>query len=150
MQTAAALDLCRRLKPRQVVAEFEHHLEEELDLLREAANASQLRRNFAGSTLLVVPEVYWDLCSQRVMVMERMRGTPISQIRVLREKGIDIPALARAGQLFVYRFQLAILFHNFAQAAQLLGGFSIGRGIRQQLWRREFIRQLFITGFDLL
>jgi ubiquinone biosynthesis protein len=87
----------RRLKPRQVVAEFEHHLEEELDLLREAANASQLRRNFAGSTLLVVPEVYWHLCSQRVMVMERMRGTPISQVRALKEKGIDVPALARAG-----------------------------------------------------
>jgi ubiquinone biosynthesis protein len=102
LQTAAALAErlwaeARRLKPQEVVAEFEHHLEEELDLLREAANASQLRRNFIGSSLLVVPEVYWDLCAQRVMVMERMRGTPISQIRVLKEKGIDIPALARAG-----------------------------------------------------
>jgi ubiquinone biosynthesis protein len=87
----------RRLKPRQVVAEFAHHLDEELDLMREAANASQLRRNFKGSALLVVPEMHWDLCSQRVMVMERMHGTPISQVEKLREKGIDIPALARAG-----------------------------------------------------
>ena len=87
----------RRLKPREVVAEFERHLEEELDLVREAANASELRRNFKDSKLLVVPEVHWELCSQRVMVMERMHGVPISQVQALREKGIDIPALARAG-----------------------------------------------------
>ncbi|HEX5477813.1 MAG TPA: ubiquinone biosynthesis regulatory protein kinase UbiB, partial [Burkholderiales bacterium] len=87
----------RRLKPREVVAEFEHHLEDELDLMREAAHASQLRRNFAGSPLLAVPEVHWDLCAQRVMVMERMHGTPVSQVQSLREQGVDIPALARAG-----------------------------------------------------
>jgi ubiquinone biosynthesis protein len=87
----------RRLKPREVVAEFARHLDEELDLMREAANASQLGRNFAGSPLLLVPAVYWDLCAQHVMVMERMRGTPISQVQALREKGIDIPALAKAG-----------------------------------------------------
>jgi ubiquinone biosynthesis protein len=87
----------RRLRPREVVAEFVQHLEEELDLLREAGNASQLQRNFADSRLLVVPRVHWDYCSERVMVMERMRGTPISQVTELREKGVDIPALARAG-----------------------------------------------------
>jgi ubiquinone biosynthesis protein len=87
----------KRLKPVEVVAEFDKYLHDELDLMREAANCSQLRRNFTGSTLLVVPEVYWDWCSQSVMVMERMKGTPISQIDVLREKGVDIPALARAG-----------------------------------------------------
>jgi len=87
----------RRLKPREVVAEFAKHLEEELDLLREAANASQLGRNFLNSTLLVVPRVHWDYCSQRVMVMERMHGTPISQVGELRARGVDIPALARAG-----------------------------------------------------
>ena len=87
----------RRLRPREVVAEFARHLDEELDLMVEAANASQLRRNFERSALLVVPQVHWDLCSQRVMVMERMRGTPISQVQAIREKGIDIPALARAG-----------------------------------------------------
>jgi len=87
----------RRLRPRQVVAEFARHLEDELDLMREAAHASQLRRNFERSSLLLVPQVYWDYCSQRVMVMERMRGVPISQRSVLEERGIDIPALARAG-----------------------------------------------------
>jgi ubiquinone biosynthesis protein len=87
----------RRLKPREVVAEFARHLEDELDLMREAANASQLGRNFAGSALLLVPAVYWDLCAQRVMVMQRMHGTPISQVSTLREKGVDIPALARSG-----------------------------------------------------
>src|SRR5689334_8954277 len=102
LHTAAALverlsAEARRLRPRDVVAEFEHHLHEELDLMREAANASQLRRNFEYSPLLAVPEVHWDLCSQRVMTMQRMRGLPVSQIGVLREKGIDLKALARAG-----------------------------------------------------
>ena len=102
LETAAALverlsAEGRRLRPREVVAEFAHHLDEELDLLREAANASQLRRNFEGSPLLAVPEVYWDYCSQRVMVMERMIGVPVSQIATLIEKGIDLKALSRAG-----------------------------------------------------
>jgi ubiquinone biosynthesis protein len=70
----------RRLRPREVVEEFARHLDEEMDLLREAANASQLRRNFEASPLLAVPAIHWDLCSQRVMVMERMHGTPISQV----------------------------------------------------------------------
>jgi len=87
----------RRLRPREVVAEFARHLDDELDLVREAANASLLRRNFQASPLLAVPAVHWDYCSRRVMVMERMRGTPISQVPVLREKRVDIPALARAG-----------------------------------------------------
>jgi ubiquinone biosynthesis protein len=87
----------RRLKPREVVAEFARHLDEELNLLVEAANASQLRRNFRHSALLAIPEVHWDLCSERVMVMERMHGVPISHIAELREKGIDLKALARAG-----------------------------------------------------
>ncbi len=87
----------RRLKPREVVAEFAKHLENELDLMREASNASQLRRNFADSNLLLVPQIHWDYCSQRVMVMERMRGMPVSQIELMRAKGVDIPRLARSG-----------------------------------------------------
>jgi len=87
----------RRLKPREVVAEFTRHLDDELDLMREAANASLLRRNFQDSPLLAVPAVHWQYCSRRVMVMERMHGTPISQVNILRQKSIDIPALARAG-----------------------------------------------------
>ena len=87
----------RRLKPREIVAEFDKHLHHELDLIREAGNCSQLRRNFKNSPLLRIPEVYWDWCAETVMVMERMEGIPISQIDALRAKGIDVPALARAG-----------------------------------------------------
>ena len=87
----------RRLKPREVVAEFAKYLSDELDLMREAANCSQLRRNFKESGLLVVPEVYWDWCGKQVMVMERMRGTPISRIETLQAQGIDLQALSRAG-----------------------------------------------------
>ena len=87
----------RRLKPREVVSEFRKHLYDELDLMREAANCTQLRRNFKDSTLLVVPEVYWDWCGSRVMVMEHMHGTPISQIPKLIEQNIDIKALSKAG-----------------------------------------------------
>ena len=87
----------KRLKPREVVAEFEKHLTDELDLMREAANASQLRRNFAASAMLRVPEVYWDYCTAEAMVMERMIGTPISQVQALREQNIDIARLARFG-----------------------------------------------------
>ena len=87
----------RRLKPREVVAEFARHLDDELDLVREAANASLLRRNFADSPKLAVPAIHWDYCSRRVMVMQRMHGTPISQVDVLRRKNIDIPLLARSG-----------------------------------------------------
>ncbi|MBU1690021.1 MAG: ubiquinone biosynthesis regulatory protein kinase UbiB [Gammaproteobacteria bacterium] len=87
----------KRLRPREVVAEFEKHLEDELDLMREAANGSQLRRNFQDSDLLLVPEIYWDWCHTSVMVMQRMAGTPISQIESLRAQGIDIPKLAREG-----------------------------------------------------
>lgn len=92
----------RRLKPREVVNEFEKHLGNELDLSREAANASQLKRNFASSNLLLVPEMYWDFCTPEVMVMERMYGTPISQIGALREAGVDIPKLAANGVEIFY------------------------------------------------
>jgi len=87
----------RRLKPHEVVAEFAKHLDDELDLMRESANASQLRRNFERSPLLLVPEVYWDYCSSEVMVMQRMQGTPISQVAKLRAQGIDLKRLSRAG-----------------------------------------------------
>lgn len=87
----------RRLRPREVVAEFEKHLGDELDLMREAANCSQLRRNFKDSPLLLVPEVYWDYCGRDVMVMDRMDGIPVSQIERLRESGVNIPKLAATG-----------------------------------------------------
>ncbi|MFO1315123.1 MAG: ubiquinone biosynthesis regulatory protein kinase UbiB [Burkholderiales bacterium] len=102
MQTAASLlervsADGRRLRPREVVAEFEKSLVDELDLTREAANCSQLRRNFRNSRLLLVPAVYWDWCNEQVMVMERMSGIPISHIDRLVAAGIDRKRLARAG-----------------------------------------------------
>jgi ubiquinone biosynthesis protein UbiJ len=73
----------RRLKPREVVAEFDKYLHDELDLVREAANAAQLRRNMAGLHLVLIPEMYWDFVHPEVMVMERMTGVPISQVERL-------------------------------------------------------------------
>ena len=87
----------RRLKPREVVAEFDKYLHDELDLVREAANAAQLRRNMEGLNLVLIPEMFWDYCTREVIVMERMSGIPISQIDRLREAGVDIPQLARDG-----------------------------------------------------
>ena len=87
----------KRLKPREVVAEFANYLHDELDLVREAANAAQLRRNMASLDLILVPEMLWDLCTQSVIVMERMNGVPISQVQRLRDAGVDIPKLARDG-----------------------------------------------------
>lgn len=87
----------KRLKPLEVVREFDHTIHDELDLVREAANASQLRRNFKNSDKLYVPDVYWDYTRQNVMVMERIYGTPIGKIEVLRERGIDLKLLAERG-----------------------------------------------------
>ncbi|WP_442593779.1 ubiquinone biosynthesis regulatory protein kinase UbiB [Parapusillimonas sp. JC17] len=91
----------RRLKPRQVVAEFDNYLHDELDLIREASNCSQLRRNFSPETgrehLLMVPEVVWEYCATTVFTMERMSGIPVGQIERLRAAGIDTKELGRAG-----------------------------------------------------
>ena len=87
----------RLLKPREVVAEFDKYLHDELDLMREAANASQLRRNFADSDLLLVPEMFWDYCSSNVIVMERMHGIPVSQIDRLAAEGVDLKKLSSDG-----------------------------------------------------
>ena len=87
----------KRLKPREVVAEFDTYLHDELDLLREAANAAQLRRNMASLNLVLVPEMVWELCTPTVLVMERMHGVPISHSDRLRAAGVDIAKLARDG-----------------------------------------------------
>lgn len=101
-----------RLRPREVVAEFRKTLNDELDLMREASNCSQLRRNFEDSKLLIVPEVYWDYCEPEVMVMQRMKGVPISQIDTLRAMGVDIPKLAMAGvEIFFTQVFRDAFFH---------------------------------------
>lgn len=103
----------RRLRPVEVVAEYEKTILDELDLMREAANASQLKRNFAGSDLLYVPEVYWDYCRLNVMVMERIHGVPISDMERLRSVGANIPLLAENG---VRIFFTQVFRHNFFHA----------------------------------
>jgi ubiquinone biosynthesis protein len=87
----------KRLKPREVVAEFDKHLHDELDLVRETANGAQLRRNMQSLNLVLIPEMYWDYCHPEVIVMERMKGLPISQVDALRAAGVDIPQLAKDG-----------------------------------------------------
>ncbi len=103
----------RRLRPVEVVREFEKTILDELDLMREAASAAQIRRNFADSDLLYVPEVHWPLCRPRAMVMERIHGIPISNIEAIRNSGIDMKALAARG---VEIFFTQVFRHNFFHA----------------------------------
>ncbi len=87
----------KRLKPLEVVAEFDKYLHDELDLVREAANAAQLRRNMEGLNLVLIPQMYWDYCATEVIVMERMVGVPINQRERLVAAGVDMKQLARDG-----------------------------------------------------
>ena len=87
----------RRLKPREVVAEFDKYLHDELDLIKEASNAAQLRRNMQSLGLVMIPEMHWNWCRDNVLVMERMHGLPISRVQALRDAGVDIPQLAKDG-----------------------------------------------------
>ncbi len=103
----------RRLRPVEVVAEYEKTIIDELDLLREAANASQLRRNFEGSNDLYVPEIYWDFVRKNVLVMERIYGTPIRDTEALIEQQTDMERLAAMG---VEIFFTQVFTHNFFHA----------------------------------
>jgi ubiquinone biosynthesis protein len=100
----------RRLHPVEVVTEYEKTIFDELDLTREAANASQLRRNFLNSEALYVPEIYWDLTRKNVLVMERISGTPVGDTDELRRQGISMKLLGERGveifftQVFKYNF----------------------------------------------
>lgn len=87
----------RRLRPMEVVADYEITILDELDLQREAANTSQLRRNFEGSELLYVPEVYWDYTRHNVFVMERIHGLPVTDVDAMVERGTDLKKLAERG-----------------------------------------------------
>jgi ubiquinone biosynthesis protein len=102
-----------RLKPVEVVSEYQQTVLDELDLMREAANAAQLRRNFAGSTQLHVPEVHWDFCTRAVLAMERIRGVPIGDLARLRALGTDFRRLAENG---VEIFFTQVFHHNFFHA----------------------------------
>ncbi|HTB28247.1 MAG TPA: ubiquinone biosynthesis regulatory protein kinase UbiB [Steroidobacteraceae bacterium] len=103
----------RRLRPPEIVAEYRKTILDELDLMREAANAAQLKRNFAGSPLLYVPAVYWDHCRSNVMVMERIHGIIISRIEELKARGTNFAKLAENG---VEIFFTQVFRHNFFHA----------------------------------
>jgi ubiquinone biosynthesis protein len=103
----------RPVRPIEVVREYRKTVTDELDLMREAGNAAQLKRNFSGSPLLYVPQIHWDYCRQNVMVMERIHGVIVSQIEELRARGTDIPKLAENG---VEIFFTQVFRHNFFHA----------------------------------
>ncbi|MFT3801661.1 MAG: ubiquinone biosynthesis regulatory protein kinase UbiB [Burkholderiaceae bacterium] len=113
----------RRLRPLEVIDEFDKYLHDELDLVREAANAAQLRRNFADSTLLRVPEMFWDYCATNVLTMERMHGIPIGQIERMRAAGIDLKKLSRDG---VEIFFTQVFQHGFFHADMHPGNILVG------------------------
>jgi ubiquinone biosynthesis protein len=103
----------RPVRPMEVVREYRKTVTDELDLMREAGNASQLKRNFAGSPLLYVPQIHWDYCRQNVMVMERIHGVIVSRVDELRARGTDIAKLAENG---VEIFFTQVFRHNFFHA----------------------------------
>ncbi|MFZ9407857.1 MAG: ubiquinone biosynthesis regulatory protein kinase UbiB [Burkholderiaceae bacterium] len=113
----------RRLRPLEVIEEFNHYLHDELDLIREAANANQLRRNFSDSRLLKIPEMYWDFCATNVIVMERVRGIPIGRMDRMREAGIDLGRLSREG---VEIFFTQVFRHGFFHADMHPGNILVG------------------------
>ncbi len=149
----------KRLKPREVVAEFDGYLHDELDLVREAANAAQLRRNMAGLKLVLVPEMVWELCTSTVLVMERMTGVPISQKQRLVDAGVDIKKLARDGvtifftQVFRDGFFHADMHPGNIQVSLALATFgryiALDFGIIGTLTERdkEYLAQNFIAFF---
>lgn len=103
----------RRLRPLEIVAEYERTIIDELDLMREAANTAQLKRNFHGSDMLYVPDVYWDFCRPEVLCQERIYATPISDMDSLRAAGTNIQVLAENG---VEIFFTQVFRHNFFHA----------------------------------
>lgn len=103
----------KRLRPLEVVAEYEKTVLDELDLMREGANCAQLKRNFEGSDLLYVPEVYWDFCRPQVLVQERIYGVPIKDMETLRAANTNFQVLAENG---VEIFFTQVFRHNFFHA----------------------------------
>lgn len=102
----------KRLKLKEVVKEFEYNIHEELDLQREAANASQLRRNFLHSPLLYIPEVYWDYTHENILVLERIHGIPVADVETLHHYGINIKKLAERGvEIFFTQVFRDCFFH---------------------------------------
>jgi len=103
----------RRLRAIEIVEEYEKTILDELDLMREAANASQLRRNFENSEELYIPEIHWDYTRRNVMVMERIHGEPMSNIEIMKSSGVNMKRLSELG---VEIFFTQVFTHNFFHA----------------------------------
>lgn len=102
----------RRLRPVEVVAEFEKTILDELDLVREAANAAEMRRRFQDSEILYVPKVYWPYTRRQVLVMERISGIPVGEVETLRREGVDFKLLAERGvEIFFTQVLRDSFFH---------------------------------------
>jgi len=123
-QVEARLAVGKRLHLREVVRDYEHVIFDELNLLVEAANTAQLRRNFEHSDQLYVPKIYWEYCRQNVMVAERIHGIPVSRVSELRDAGIDIKRLAEIG---VEIFFTQVFDHSFFHADMHPGNVYVSR-----------------------
>lgn len=117
-------DIGKRLHPIEIVNDYEKVILDELDLLSEAANTSQLRRNFEDSPVLYVPKVYWDHCSKNVMVMERIHGIPVADVESLNAQNTDLKRLAETG---VDIFFTQVFEHNFFHADMHPGNIFVAR-----------------------
>jgi ubiquinone biosynthesis protein len=115
----------KRLCPREAVTEFERIIYNELNMMAEAANASLLRKNFKDSDLLYVPKVHWDYCRENILVIERIYGTPISDIKALNEKKTDLMRLSENGVII---FFTQVFEHNFFHADMHPGNIFVGQG----------------------
>jgi len=150
----------RRLRPVEVIREYENTILDELDLMREAANAATLKRNFAGDARLHVPAVYWELCRRDVMVMERIHGVPIGELARLQELQVDLRRLAENG---VAIFFTQVFRHNFFHADMHPGNIfvladnpaepryaAVDFGIVGSLDPRDqdYLAQIFVAVFD--
>jgi len=112
-QVEARFEIGRRLRPVEVINDYEKVILDELNLLSEGANATQLRRNFKSSTALYVPQVYWDYSTTDVLVMERIYGIPVADIASLNAHGINLKRLAETG---VEIFFTQVFDHSFFHA----------------------------------
>jgi ubiquinone biosynthesis protein len=146
----------RRLRPREVVREFETTILDELDMIREGANGSQLRRNFADGKLLYVPEIFWDYCRKKVLVMERIDAIPVNDVEQLRKHNIDIKRLSRDGvEIFFTQVFRDAFFHADMHPGNIFvlrdGRYSgIDFGIMGSLSGRDkqYLAQNFMAFFD--
>ncbi|HDZ56816.1 MAG TPA: ubiquinone biosynthesis regulatory protein kinase UbiB [Pseudomonas xinjiangensis] len=123
----------RRLRPLEVVGDYEKTIFDELDLYREAANASQLRRNFEGSPLLYIPKIYWDWCRHKVLVMERISGVPVTDLEALYDQRTDMKKLAEAG---VELFFTQVFRDSFFHADMHPGNIFVSRN---HPWQPQYI-----------